>query len=161
MRHQKSGRKFSRTSAHRQAMFRNMVTSLLRHGGIRTTVPKAKELRKLADRMVTLGKTNTLHARRLVARTVQDREVLGLLFDEIAPGFAERQGGYTRIIKLGTRKGDNAEMGLIELMPAGAPEARSSRGARPTAPRVRPAVATPETKESFAPSGSEAEDTEG
>ncbi|MGM0574965.1 MAG: 50S ribosomal protein L17 [Myxococcota bacterium] len=147
MRHQKAGRRLGRTSSHRTAMFRNMVTSLFEHGRIRTTDQKAKELRQVADRMVTLGKKNTVHARRLAARTIQDRVVLAKLFDEIAPGFEERHGGYTRIIKIGRRRGDNAMMSFIELMPAGAPDKKARR--RPVAPSVKPTTAVPETKERF------------
>ena len=116
MRHRKSGRKLGRDAAHRKAMMRNMVTSLFEHGAIRTTDQKAKELRRLAAKMVTLGKKDSLHARRLAAKTIRSREVLVKLFDEIAPGYIERHGGYTRIIKLGRRRGDNAEMSLIELV---------------------------------------------
>lgn len=159
MRHGKSGRKLGRTSSHRKAMFRNMVTSLLLHGRVRTTDQKAKELRKVAARMITLGKRNTLHTRRLAARTVNDPQVLQKLFAEIAPGFAEREGGYTRIVKIGRRRGDNALISLIELMPAGAPEPKGRRH-RP-APSVRPSVAIPETKERFDVEATEVADGEG
>ena len=115
MRHRKSGRKLGRDSSHRKAMFRNMVTSLFEHGSIRTTDARAKELRGIADKLVTLGKRDTLHARRQAAKTVRSSEVLQKLFNEIAPGFKEREGGYTRIIKLGNRRGDNAPMSIIEL----------------------------------------------
>ena len=145
MRHRKSGRKLGRDAAHRKAMMRNMVTSLFEHGAIRTTDQKAKELRRLAAKMVTLGKKDSLHARRLAAKTIRSREVLVKLFDEIAPGYIERHGGYTRIIKLGRRRGDNAEMSLIELMPAGAPELKTR--VRPVAPSVT--VAAPASKEVF------------
>ena len=145
MRHRKSGRKLGRDSAHRKAMLRNMVTSLFEHGAIRTTDQKAKELRRLAAKMVTLGKRDSLHARRLAAKTVRSRAVLVKLFDEIAPGFTERHGGYTRIIKLGRRRGDNAEMAVIELMPAGAPELKTR--VRAVAPSVK--VAAPASKEVF------------
>jgi large subunit ribosomal protein L17 len=145
MRHRKSGRKLGRDSAHRKAMLRNMVTSLFEHGVIRTTDQKAKELRRLAAKMVTLGKRDSLHARRLAAKTVRSRAVLVKLFDEIAPGFTERHGGYTRIIKLGRRRGDNAEMAVIELMPAGAPELKTR--VRAVAPSVK--VAAPASKEVF------------
>lgn len=156
MRHQKSGRKLGRNSAHRKAMFRNMVTSLFEHGSIRTTDARAKELRKIADRMVTLGKRDTVHARRHAAKTIQDKNVLHKLFGEIAGGFAERQGGYTRIIKLGNRRGDNAPMSVIELMPFGAPEAKQRK--RPVAPKVTKRADVPETKERFdvAPEAEEA-----
>lgn len=145
MRHRKSGRKLGRDSAHRKAMLRNMVTSLFEHGAIRTTDQKAKELRRLAAKMVTLGKRDSLHARRLAAKTVRSRAVLVKLFDEIAPGFTERHGGYTRIIKLGRRRGDNAEMAVIELMPSGAPELKTR--VRAVAPSVK--VAAPASKEVF------------
>ena len=147
MRHRKSGRKLGRNSSHRKAMFRNMVTSLFEHGSIRTTNEKAKELRGLADRMVTLGKKDTVHARRLAARTIRSGSVLHRLFDQIAPGFLERHGGYTRIIKIGRRRGDNAAMSQIELMPAGAPEPRHR--VKPVAPSVKPTAAMPESKERF------------
>jgi large subunit ribosomal protein L17 len=93
-----------------------MATSLFRHGRIETTTAKAKELRPFAERLVTLAKRGDLHARRLAARKIQDRQVLGSLFDEIGPRYSERPGGYTRILKLGNRKGDAAEMSLIELV---------------------------------------------
>jgi len=116
MRHGKKGRKLSRTASHRKATLRNMATALFRHGRIETTTAKAKELRPFAERLITLARRGDLHARRLAARKIQDRQVLGNLFDEIAPRYAERPGGYTRILKLGTRKGDAAEMSLIELV---------------------------------------------
>ena len=116
MRHAKKGRKLSRTASHRKATLRNMATSLFRHGRIETTTAKAKELRPFAERLITLARRGDLHARRLAAQKIQDRQVLGNLFDEIAPRYAERPGGYTRILKLGTRKGDAAEMSLIELV---------------------------------------------
>ena len=116
MRHNVHGRKLGRTSAHRTAMFRNQLASLIEHEQIRTTLAKAKELRPLAERMVTQGKKDSLHARRLVGRLVPDRGKITKLFDDIAPRFAERQGGYTRIIKLGPRKGDGAEMALLEFV---------------------------------------------
>jgi large subunit ribosomal protein L17 len=122
-----------------------MVTSLFEHGAIRTTDQKAKELRRLAAKMVTLGKRDSLHARRLAAKTLRSREVLVKLFDEIAPGYTERHGGYTRIIKIGRRRGDNAEMSLIELMPAGVPELKQR--VRPVAPSVK--AAAPASKEVF------------
>ncbi|HSG08321.1 MAG TPA: 50S ribosomal protein L17 [Longimicrobiales bacterium] len=116
MRHRNKGRKLSRTASHKRATMRNMATSLFKHGRIETTTAKAKELRPYAERLVTLAKRGDLHARRLVATKIQDRVVLGALFDDIAPRFAERPGGYTRILKLGNRKGDAAEMSLIELV---------------------------------------------
>jgi len=128
------------------AMLRNLVTSLFEHGKIETTDTRAKELRGVADRMVTLAKQNTLHAKRLVARTVRTRAAITKLFDVIAPGLAERQGGYTRIIKVRTRHGDAAPISLIELMPAGAPAGKQSTA--PAAPTLA-GSATPETKEQF------------
>jgi large subunit ribosomal protein L17 len=116
MRHRIKGRKLGRTPAHRRATLRNMVTSLFRHGRIETTTAKAKELRPYAERLITLAKRGDLHARRLAATKVQDREVLGTLFNDIGPRFSERPGGYTRVLKLGNRKGDAAEMSLIELV---------------------------------------------
>ena len=97
-------------------MLRNLATSLFRHERIETTTAKAKELRPYAERLITLARRGDLHARRLVARKIQDREVLGKLFEEISPRYAERPGGYTRILKLGNRKGDAAEISLIELV---------------------------------------------
>ena len=116
MRHRKKGRKLQRTASHRRAMLRNLATSLFRHERIKTTTAKAKELRPYAERLITLARRGDLHARRLVARKIQDREVLGKLFDEISSRYAERSGGYTRILKLGNRKGDAAEISLIELV---------------------------------------------
>ena len=145
MRHRKSGRKFNRNSSHRKAMFRNMVTSLLNHGRIETTDTRAKELRRVAAKMITLGKKGTLHARRQAAKTIRDRDVLAKLFDTIAPGFEERHGGYTRIIKLGNRRGDNAPMSIIELMPAGAPAKSGKSSGAPT----KPTAVKVESKETF------------
>ena len=116
MRHRKKGRKLQRTASHRRAMLRNLATSLFRHERIETTTAKAKELRPYAERLITLARRGDLHARRLVARKIQDREVLGKLFDDISSRYAERPGGYTRILKLGNRKGDAAEISLIELV---------------------------------------------
>ncbi len=116
MRHRKKGRKLNRTASHRRATLRNLATSLFRHGRIETTTAKAKELRPYAERLITLAKRGDLHARRLVATKIQDRNVLGSLFEDIGPRFSERPGGYTRILKLGHRKGDAAEMSLVELV---------------------------------------------
>jgi len=116
VRHRKKGRQLSRTASHRKATLRNLATALFRHGRIRTTTAKAKELRGYAERLITLARRGDLHSRRLVARKIQDRDVAGRLFDEIAPRYLERPGGYTRIIKLGHRKGDAAEMSIIELV---------------------------------------------
>jgi large subunit ribosomal protein L17 len=108
MRHLNSGRKLNRTSAHRKALFKNMVLALIRHERIKTTDPKAKELRRIADRMVTLGKQNDLAARRRAFAALQSHEAVKKLFDEIAPRFKDRNGGYTRVIKFGHRRGDAA-----------------------------------------------------
>ena len=116
MRHRKKGRQLSRTASHRRATLRNMATSLFRHERIETTTAKAKELRPYAERLITLAKRGDLHARRLAGAKIHDREVLGKLFGDIAARFSERPGGYTRILKLGHRKGDAAEMSLIELV---------------------------------------------
>ncbi len=116
MRHRKKGRKLSRTASHRRAMLRNMATSLFRHERVTTTTAKAKELRPYAERLITLARRGDLHARRLAARKIADKEVLAKLFEDIGPRFAERPGGYTRILKLGHRRGDAAEMALIELV---------------------------------------------
>ena len=119
MRHNVHGRKLGRTSAHRKAMFRNQLASLVISERIKTTLPKAKELRPLAEKMITKGKRGTLHARRQVGRMLPDRAHVKKLFDEIAPRFADRPGGYTRIVKLGPRLGDGAEMALLELVEQG------------------------------------------
>ena len=116
MRHRKKGRNLSRSPSHRTALLRNLATSLFEHERIRTTEAKAKELRPYAERLITMAKRGDLHARRLVGRRIADRAVLGKLFDDIGPRYAERPGGYTRILKLGNRKGDAAEMSLIELV---------------------------------------------
>jgi large subunit ribosomal protein L17 len=116
MRHRKKGRKLSRTASHRRATMRNMATNLFKHGRIETTTAKAKELRPYAERLITLAKRGDLHARRLAARRIQDSEVLRHLFADIGPKYTERPGGYTRILKLGHRQGDAADMALIELV---------------------------------------------
>ncbi|MCH8229434.1 MAG: 50S ribosomal protein L17 [Chloroflexi bacterium] len=116
VRHKVSGRQFGRASGPRRAMFRIMVTDLLRHGQIKTTVAKAKEIRPLAEKMVTLAKGGTLHDRRRAAAFITDQRVLKKVFDEIGPRFMDRAGGYTRITRLGVRAGDAAEMAMIELV---------------------------------------------
>ena len=116
LRHKISGRQFGRASGPRRAMFRIMVTNLLRHGQIKTTVAKAKAIRPLTEKMVTLGKGGTLHDRRQAAAFITDKSVVKAVFDDIAPRFQERNGGYTRITRLGVRPGDAAEMALIELI---------------------------------------------
>jgi large subunit ribosomal protein L17 len=133
MRHLNQGRKLNRTSAHRKALFRNLVLALIRSGRIRTTDAKAKELRRYADRMVTLGKRGDLGARRRAFAFIQSRDAVKKLFDEIAPRFKERAGGYTRVIKYGFRRGDAAEISVVEF--TGAEE--QAKGKKP---RKKPAA---------------------
>ena len=116
MKHRVVGRRLDRTTEHRTAMFRNLVTSLFRHERIKTTTPKAKEIKRFADRFITLAKQGTPHARRQANRDVRDVEVLNKLFDTLGPRFKSRPGGYTRIIHVGRRAGDAAEMSMIELV---------------------------------------------
>jgi large subunit ribosomal protein L17 len=116
MRHRKKGRHLGRTAEHRKMMLRNMASSLFKHGRIETTVAKAKELRVYAEPLITKAKRGDLHSRRLVARKIHDREALARLFDEIGPRYAERPGGYTRVVKLGHRAGDAADVAIIELV---------------------------------------------
>ena len=116
MRHQKSGRKFSRTSAHREAMFVNMAASLFKHELIRTTLPKAKELRRVAEPLITIGKVDGVANRRLAMSRLRDKEAVGKLFVELGPRYKERPGGYLRIMKCGFRPGDNAPMAYVELV---------------------------------------------
>ncbi len=118
MKHRVAGRKLGRTSAHRLALLRNLSTQLFRSERIRTTLGKAKELRPFAEKLVTLSKRETLHARRLVARHIHDRDVVAKLFDTLSARYAQRPGGYTRIMKLGPRRGDAAEMAVVELVGA-------------------------------------------
>lgn len=119
MRHNKSGRRLGRKPDHRRHMMDNMVASFLTYEKITTTVTRAKELRMLAERMITLGKRGDLHARRQALKTIRDPKLVAKLFDDIAPGHSERPGGYTRIIRLANRVGDNAPMAIIELVEAG------------------------------------------
>lgn len=116
MRHNKSGRRLGRTTSHRVAMMRNMVTSLFEHGRITTTDAKAKELRPIAEKLITLGKRGDLHAIRLAASYIRDKKIVSKLFKSIAPQYQDRPGGYTRIVKLGFRAGDTASLSLIELV---------------------------------------------
>ena len=116
MRHRARSRKLGRTSAHRKAMYRNMVTSLLDHERIQTTDAKAKEVRRLAERMITLGKRGGLHARRRALRVIRSRDVTAKVFDDLAERYRERPGGYTRVLKLGARRGDAAALSVVELV---------------------------------------------
>ena len=116
MRHNVRGRKLNRTPAHRKMLYRNLVTSLFKHERIQTTVPKAKEARIVAEKLITFAKKGDLHSRRMAARKLTEPAILQKLFEEIGPRFAERSGGYTRIMRMGPRKGDNAEMAILELV---------------------------------------------
>jgi large subunit ribosomal protein L17 len=116
VRHRAKGRQLSRTSSHKRALLNNMAASLFAHGRVVTTEAKAKELRPFAEKLITLARRGDLHARRLVERRIKDRETLGKLFSEIGPRFASRPGGYTRILKLGHRPGDGADVARIELL---------------------------------------------
>lgn len=126
MRHRKSGRKLGRDAAHRRSLMRNLVTALIEHERLQTTDAKAKELRSVADKLITLGKRGDLHARRQAAATIRDKDLVRKLFDVLGPRYAERQGGYTRIIKLGNRQGDAAPVSLIELVDAELGEAEET-----------------------------------
>ncbi len=152
MRHRVAGVKLGRTPAHRRALFRNLVTALLEHESVRTTDAKAKELRRWADRMITLGKRGTLHARRRAAAIIRRRPVVKKLFDELAPRYAARNGGYTRVVKLGLRLGDAAALSVVELLDRKGEAAesagkkkptrrRAEKGAAPAAPKRRRAAA--------------------
>ena len=122
MRHRVAGRKLSRTTQHRELMFRNMLVSLLQHERIKTTLAKGKELRSWADKIITLGKKGTLHARRQAFALLRDEGIVKKLFDEIAPKLKDREGGYTRIYKMGWRHGDGAPLSLVELVTFSSPE---------------------------------------
>lgn len=119
MRHRKAGRKLSRTTSHRKAMLKNIVTSFIKHEKIVTTDAKAKELRKIAEKIITLGKKDSLHARRQALSFIRDKEVVKKLFEKLSPRYSEREGGYSRIVKIGYRAGDNAPMSSIELISEG------------------------------------------
>ena len=152
MRHRRKAKYFGVKTAHRKAMFRNMVTSLFRHGRITTTVPRAKELRRLADRMVTLAKEGTLHARRQALSVINDKAVVAKLFSEIAEQMASRNGGYTRIVKVGPRRGDGAMMCIIELVKESL-KPKKSRPAKQTQESAPTVI--PEAKETPAEEGTE------
>src|SRR5512133_1387508 len=141
MKHRVVGRRLDRTTEHRTAMFRNLATSLFRHERITTTTPKAKELKRFADKIVTLAKKGTPHARRIANRDVKDVEVLNKLFGSIADRFKARPGGYTRIVRVGNRHGDNAEMAVIELLdraPAAEPGEGEGKGGKTAAAEKAP-----------------------
>lgn len=149
MRHGIAGRKFSRTSSHRKAMFANMATSLLEHGQIKTTVAKAKDLRRVVEPIITKAKKGDLAARREVMKTITNKEVVRKLFDEIAPAFEKRPGGYTRVLKAGFRKGDVADMAIIELTEK--PKAKAEdKTAKPAKKDAKATEAKAEKKEAKA-----------
>jgi large subunit ribosomal protein L17 len=138
MRHRHGLRKLNRTSSHRLAMLRNMTVSLLKHEAIKTTLPKAKELRKVAEPIITLGKTATLANKRLAFDRLRDRDMVVKLFDELGPRYKARNGGYLRILKFGFRQGDNAPMALVELVDRPAtPSEGEQAEAKPSARRAR------------------------
>jgi len=122
MRHRQSGRKLNRTTSHREAMFKNMSASLVTHEMIRTTLPKAKELRRVIEPLITLAKNDTVANRRLAFARVRDRDVVSKLFNELGPRYKERPGGYLRILKCGFRDGDSAPMAIVELVDRPLPE---------------------------------------
>ena len=126
MRHRKSGRKLGRTSSHRRAMFRNMAASLLRHEMIKTTVPKAKELRRVVEPLITLAKEDSVAKRRQAFDRLRDKEAVGKLFTEVGPRFKDRPGGYLRILKTGPRPGDAAPMAIVQLVDSAAVEAEAA-----------------------------------
>ncbi len=130
MRHRVGGRKLGRTTSHKDAMLRNMVTSFLKFETIETTDAKAKELRRVAEKMITLAKRGGLHARRQAAAVIREKDVVKKLFDEIGARFADRQGGYTRIVKTGFRAGDSAPLAVIELLAKPAAEKKEKKGAK-------------------------------
>jgi large subunit ribosomal protein L17 len=142
MRHGLSGRQLSRNSTHRSAMLRNMAASLLRHEAIRTTVPKAKELRRFVEPLITLGKTDSQANRRRAFARLRDAEVVDKLFDDLGPRFKARPGGYTRILHMANRAGDNADMALMALVDKAAPaEAKAEEGEKkPKAPKKKAAA---------------------
>lgn len=151
MRHGQKGRKLGRTASHKRAMLNNMATSLFQHGTIRTTLPKAKELRGVAERLITFAKRGDLNARRQVLRRIQNKVVVSKLFDEIGPSFADRNGGYTRILKLGPRRGDSTELCMIQLV---GDEVRSDYSESTSAPvaKEKPQAEAEEPKKEETPS---------
>lgn len=141
MRHRVHTFKIGRTSSHRKAMLANMISSLIENGSVKTTITKAKEARRFADRMVTLGKKGTLHHRRQAISFLRNTDAVKKLFDEVAPTFAERAGGYTRIMLLGTRKGDAAEMCILQLTNNDAPKDKTIKPEKAVATPVKETVA--------------------
>jgi large subunit ribosomal protein L17 len=151
MRHRVAGVKLGRTPAHRRALFRNLVAALVEHEVVRTTDAKAKELRRWGDRMITLGKQGTLHARRRAASLLGRRSLVKKLFDEIAPRFGERHGGYTRVVKLGPRHGDAAPLSIVELVERAGAKAPEPKKPQRRRDRGKPAAAKPAAKGKPAP----------
>ena len=131
MRHRNSGRQLSVNTAHRAALLRNLATAVLRHETIKTTLPKAKELRRVVEPLITLGKTDSLSNRRLAFARLRDRDIVGKLFTDIGPHYQARAGGYTRILKTGNRKGDNAPMAIVQLVDRPLGDAVDADGAEP------------------------------
>jgi len=154
MRHGNANRKLGRTSSHRNAMFRNQLASLIESERIVTTLPKAKELRPIAEKLITLAKNDTVHARRQAARQVPDDGLIAKLFDTIGPRFSTRPGGYTRIMKLGARRGDAAEMAILELVERSPEKTQAkdteketpAKGAKKKAPKKEAPAEEPEEK---------------
>ena len=126
MRHRKSGRKLNRNSAHRKAMYRNMAASLIKHETIKTTLPKAKELRRVIEPLITIAKNDAVASRRLAFDRLRDKEAVGKLFVELGPRFKERPGGYLRILKMGFRRGDAAPMAIVQLLDQPEPSAEAA-----------------------------------
>ncbi len=160
MRHRKAGKKLNRTGSHRNAMFRNMVTSLFEHGRIQTTDAKAKELRRWADRMVTLAKRGDLHARRQALAVMRDRTVVHKLFEEAADRFGDRVGGYTNVVKIGRRRGDAAPVSLVELLAPKEkkePKKKKTKATKKAAEKAKK-KAPPKAKEKAKPKTVETED---
>lgn len=142
MRHQNRVKKLGRKASHRRALLRNLVTSLFKHDEIKTTLAKAKVARRFAEKMITLGKRGDLHARRTALKFITEKDVVKRLFEEVAPRFSERNGGYTRVLKLGPRKGDGAEMAIIQLVESEATVA----GEKPRVKMVKPIPTLTETE---------------
>ena len=160
MRHHKAGLKLNRTSSHRNAMFRNMVTSLFKHDRIRTTDTKAKELKRWADNLITLAKRGDLHARRQALSIVREKDVVHKLFSEVENRFSDTKSGYTRVVRLGRRPGDAAPMSLVELVAAEAEKKKKERKKKkPAVAKEKPAEETrePETMETGVESSPEEE----
>ena len=146
MRHRQGLRKLNRTSSHRLAMLRNMTNSLLRFETIKTTLPKAKELRRVAEPLITLGKKPSLANRRLAYNRLRDREIVAKLFDELGPRYAKRNGGYLRILKSGFRKGDNAPIAMVQLMDQPQPESAPKTKTEPKTEKAEKAKKAEKTK---------------